>query len=119
MSSLDNMQPPLPLQAFKNLQAWSSVLQPPNPLQSFVPAQSRTTGMFLAGATLPGEMLVLEQSAQPCWMAVPLSNPAMAAATATFLDTFFIEKALSSPRIHGTFDFEREGESEGANAFKF
>jgi hypothetical protein len=33
MSFLVRAQPPLPLQAFLNLQEWSPVLHPPNPLQ--------------------------------------------------------------------------------------
>jgi hypothetical protein len=35
-------------------------------------------------------------------MAVPLSNPAMAAAAKTFLDTFFILRAISNRRTYGT-----------------
>ena len=59
MSFLVSAQPPLPLQAFLNLQELSSVLQPPKPLQSLSPEQSWTFGIFLAGAALPGAVLVL------------------------------------------------------------
>lgn len=59
MSFLVSAQPPLPLQAFLNLQELSSVLHPPKALQSLSPAQSWTLGIFLAGAALPGAVLVL------------------------------------------------------------
>ena len=60
MSFLVNAQPPLPLQAFLNLQELSSVLHPPKTLQSLSPAQSWTFGIFLPGATLPGARVLLE-----------------------------------------------------------
>ena len=59
MSFLVRAQPPLPLQAFLNLHELSSVLHPPKPLHSLSPAQSWTFGSFLAGAGLPGAVLVL------------------------------------------------------------
>src|SRR5580658_6210227 len=101
MSFLVRAQPPLPLQAFLNLQELSSVLHPPKPLHSLSPEQSWTFGSFLAGAALPGAALVLAPavmfvpSAKACRTPAPLSRPAMAA-TRTFRDTFFIEMAISN-----------------------
>jgi hypothetical protein len=102
MSFWVSSQPPLPLQAFWNLQAWSAVLHPPNPLQSLTPEQSWTTGIFLPGAALPDAGLVLASPAQPCRTAAPLNSPAMAAATRTFRDTFFIEMANSNLLFYAT-----------------
>ena len=121
ISFLVSAQPPLPLQAFLNLQELSSVLHPPKALQSLSPAQSWTFGNFFAGAALPGAALVLAlavtfvPSAKACRTPAPLSRPAMAA-TRTFRDTFFIKLAISNQFHCGTTPLRAQAEMPGKRA---